>query len=106
MGASVKPGPGAAETPAWEDQLLAVDPARYGRFAPQVAKKQAAIRAKRKTASYAGTREALASPPVGPAEIAGRFGAAATARRRARAGVPPTIGRPPGTPGSGGGRAY
>lgn len=95
-------------TPAWEDRVLQFDPkAGFGKGTRKLLiKTQAEIRAKRAAAANAAAREALATPPVSAAEVAGRYGAANRARTRARAGVPPSIGRPGGGPSAAGGPSY
>lgn len=88
MGASARPlitqqGPAqiASYYDAEENRILAMDPAS----APWVAKAQADI-LKRKPKK---AREQLINkPPVAPADVAARFGAASAARDRAMAGAP------------------
>jgi len=101
-------------TPAWEDRILALDPNGLAnspqRTRANIRQTQAQIRKKRTeaatVASAAAAREALATTPVSAAEVAGRYAAAARARTRARASVPPSIGRPGGGPSTAGGSAY
>ena len=94
MGASARPlmtgtaqAQGAQAFDADEERILAMDPTA----APWVAKAQAEIR-KRKPKP---AREQLVNkPPVAPADIAARFGAASQARTRAMAGAQGMTARP------------